>query len=167
MKKLLLLGLMLSHSALANQITAQDIIGEWSCKIQYPEMKIHTIDIIEYQADGTSVGTGYLFLTDLLAYETQHTGKWSLNNNILSEVSHDYSTIPIHSDKTMKRIVTDPEFKQWEADFYADLQKGNNSGESVNLQIHQLIDGTMSVEHIMDADRKFAGVCQKQATIRE
>ncbi len=167
MKKLFLLGLMLTHQAFAAQITPQDIVGEWSCKIQYPEMKIHTIDLIEYQADGTSVGTGYLFLTDLLAYETQHTGKWTLNNNILSEISNDYSTIPIHSDKTMKRIATDPEFKQWEANFYTDLKKGNNSGESVNLQIHQLVGDTMSIEHIMDENRKFAGICQKRAIANE
>ena len=167
MKKLFLLGVMLTHPAFAALVSPQAIVGEWSCKIQYPDMGIHTVDIIEYQTDGTSVGTGYLFFKDLLVYETQHTGKWTLQNNILSETSNDYSTIPIHSDYTMKRIATDPDFKQWEADFYRDLAAANNSGTSVDLQINRMNPNEMDVVHIMDANNKYRGHCQKRAITDE
>jgi len=70
MKKLTLLGLILltlntqaaSQSAVEkNGILREQIIGEWTCQIKYPDMNLETLDIIEFQADGTSVGIGYFF----------------------------------------------------------------------------------------------------------
>lgn len=174
MKKAHLFGLILLYTCVSaqaenksavekNSILQEQIIGEWTCRINYPDMELHTLDILEFQADGSSVGIGYFFFTDLLAYETKHTGKWTLKENILSEVGHDYRTVKIHSDKTSKRIAEDKEFREFEEKFYQQLSAENNSGATVNLEIQQLTDSTMQFEQIL-GNRRYVGNCKKNET---
>ena len=169
MKKLTLLGLILlalntqaaSQSAVEkNGILREQIIGEWTCQIKYPDMNLETLDIIEFQADGTSVGIGYFFFPQGLAYETKHTGKWDLKNNMLSEIGQDYVTIKVHADDTMKRINEDLSFRAFEEAFYQELSKENNSGTAIELEVQQVSDKTMRFEQILGNNR-YVGNCKK------
>ncbi|HBO37235.1 MAG TPA: hypothetical protein DD638_01060 [Pasteurellaceae bacterium] len=168
MKKSLLLGLALlalNVSAVEKTEVLRDhLIGEWSCKITYPDMRLDSLDVIEFQQDGTSVGIGYLFFTDMLAYETKHTGKWTFNNNILSESSTDYVTVKVHSDATMRRINEDPQFREFEEQFYQELSSENNSGASIDFEISHIQGNNMAFKQIL-GNRKYPGLCKR--TVRQ
>lgn len=172
MKKLTLLGLILctlscqaaEQSAVEkNRILPEQIIAEWTCRIKYPDMNLETLDIIEFQADGSSVGIGYFFFPQGIAYETKHTGKWTLKNNVLSEISQDYVTIKVHADTTMKRLAEDPAFRAFEEGFYQELSKENNSGTAIELEIQQVTDNSMQFEQILGNSR-YLGNCKKNET---
>ncbi|ABR75191.1 hypothetical protein CBG46_06865 [Actinobacillus succinogenes] len=156
-------NVILSETAVKNpSVSKQDIIGEWQCKIIYDDLHIQSLDSLDFQADGSTVGTGLLFVNNHFAYESKHTGRWQLKDNVLSEISTDYSFGRIHPSQTEKRLDEEPQLKEYESLFFENLKESSNSGESVNLHILQYDKNQMTIDHVWDNQKRYPGLCQRK-----
>ncbi|MDG2941101.1 hypothetical protein [Exercitatus varius] len=143
-------------------VSKQDIIGEWQCKIIYDDLQIQALDSLDFQADGSTVGTGLLFVHNNFAYESKHTGRWQLKDNVLSETSTDYSFGRIHPSQTEKRLDEEPKLKEFESLFFENLKENSNSGESVNLHILRYDKNQMIIDHVWDNQKRYPGLCRRK-----
>ncbi len=162
MKKLaILLGLSL-FTLNAYSFSTEDITGEWTCKIVYPQLNIQSLDTFDFRKDGTSIGTGLIFVgkDPNFVYESVHSGRWTLQENILSEISTDFRFARMHSKQAMKRLDNDKNLRIQEEDFYKSLSVSANT-EITKIRINYLNDKSMAISHIWDDGTQHSGFCQR------
>lgn len=143
-------------------ISEQDIIGEWQCKILYPDLDIQSIDKIDFQANGTAVTLGLLLVKQKFIYESQHIGTWILQGNLLSEVGTNFSFIRLHPKQTEKLLGNQPHLKQAEHEFFTHFLGNVVDGTITDLEIVKFDSNKMEIRHIWQNKKQYAGICQKQ-----
>ncbi|WP_439272325.1 hypothetical protein O1Q79_01153 [Lonepinella sp. MS14434] len=159
----LLMTISISATAVENPIVSNsDIVGEWSCRILYRDLDIESLDTLDFHADGSTVGLGLLSVQKIFTYESHHTGRWSLQNNILSENSTNYRFGRIHSKQTEKRLSEEPLLKEQEQQFFQQLTQNMNNGDSTDFEILDLKENRMLINHIWKNQQRHPGLCVKK-----
>ncbi|MDU8925382.1 hypothetical protein RYD26_10780 [Pasteurellaceae bacterium LIM206] len=152
----------------AQAVTPQDIVGEWTCKIDYAELNILSVDTLDFQKDGSSIGTGLLFVgrDNMFTYESKHSGRWSLNDNILSEISTDFRFAKIHSSQTMKRLESDKALQEFEQKFYQNMVNAANA-DITRFKINLFYHDQMVIDHLWEDGTTHQGFCKKSKSLNE
>ncbi|WP_386689724.1 hypothetical protein [Lonepinella sp. MS14437] len=143
-------------------VSNSDIVGEWNCKILYDDLGIESLDTLDFQANGSTVGFGLLSVQKTFTYESNHTGHWTLQGNTLSETGTNYTFGRIHSKETEKRLSTEPQLKEREQQFFQQLTKDMNNGDSTDFEILDFKDNRMLINHVWKNQQHHPGLCVKK-----
>lgn len=159
---LLLCACALPSTAVQNSaISAQDIVGEWNCKIIYQDLGIQTLDNFDFRADGSLVSIGLISVQQKFIYESRHSGSWTLQGDILSDVGTDYSIIPLHSKQMEQRLKAEPKLRYWEQRFLQSLRDSANA-EVADFKIVKFQPERMEIRHIWPDKQQFPGLCERK-----
>ncbi|MCG7658040.1 hypothetical protein [Wielerella bovis] len=154
MKKWFIIStILLTGQIYAAPLSAEELTrGKWVCRADYPNMHITTLDLYEYHADGSSKSTGSLvidILDTLFTYRIETTGRWTLKDDVLTEVVHKEVTRK-YSDKALTLIDINSAVADLENSFYDILSKNadTDAGNTISLKIKKIDDDTFAVQQL-------------------
>ncbi|EIJ70134.1 hypothetical protein [Pasteurella bettyae] len=142
-KKILitLCGLLLVGCASQNKqdvfVTKQDLLGEWNCTTQYPEMDLVTVDNLTIHQDGSLFNEGVMINHNVFVYGVEQKGTWQLNGNALTYRMPTNKVTRKHSDKVIALLAKDKNLKSAEEKLFKlySSPPSTPEGELIDLMI--------------------------------
>lgn len=177
MKKLTLIAvsaLMLSACSTSTKVdkpvvTKQDLIGTWVCAINYDDLKMTTLDALEFKANGELKNIGEItdktFAPLRFTYKTEDQGSWDLKGNQLV-IDYDLSKRKVTktTPKKLLSLLKQKKYKDLALDKYEQnvfnlLSNTQNTGDNkIKLDILRFGDSRMSIQQNM-SDKAYLGGC--------
>lgn len=177
MKKLALttvLAFMLSACSTSTKmskpvVTKQNLIGTWVCVIKYDDLKMTTLDISEFNANGEMKNVGEItdktFDPIKFTYQTQDEGRWDLAENQLI-IDYDLTKRKVikTTPKKFLALLKQKKYKDLKLDQYeqalfnilSDTQKAEDS--QIKLEILKFDHSRMAIQQKM-GDKMYSGGC--------
>lgn len=150
-------------------VTKQQIIGTWACIIKYDNLKVKTLDISEFRANGEIKNIGdvsyEVFAPIKFTYKTEDQGSWDLKGNQLV-IDYDLSKRKVTKttyqeflqylkQKKGKSAKTAKAIADYEQQIFDILSDTENS--KITLEILKFGDSRMSIQQKIGKRVYFGG----------
>ncbi|MGR3807667.1 hypothetical protein [Pasteurella testudinis] len=183
MKKLILFSLssvlLISCSNSTKQVTANDLVGEWSCKTEYKDVRVGTVDLLTLNVDGSMRNENYIFdhhirsilldqpiedyFSSPFKYLQTNIGKWSLDNNQLTYNLKPVSVKRIIFPSIWKGIQELDLIKEKEAELFNIYSSSEDKDKPLKLEFKRFIKNGFIVTQKL-SNRSYDSICtSKQA----
>ncbi|TCP94798.1 hypothetical protein EDC44_11441 [Cricetibacter osteomyelitidis] len=178
MKKLILASLscvlLIACSNSTKQVTANDLVGEWSCTAEYKDLGVGTVDLLKLDANGSMKDENYIFdhqlssitfnkpINDYFSspfkYLRINKGKWHLENNQLT-----YNLTPVSFKRIIfhdvwENIQQSDFLKREEAKIFNIYSSTQGNDEPIKLEFKRFIKNGFIVTQKL-ADRSYDSIC--------